>query len=236
MRKEPFAFGSFVHVVKRGARGLSIVEDDNDRNRFLLMLTHFNDEYCSLNWYRDLLNEKLHATFDRPSQWPERKRLVNIIAFCLLDNHFHLLLEEISDGGTARFMKRLGTGMAKRYNEKYNSKGSLFQGAYRARVIAADRYLRYVSAYIQVKNAFEMCEGGYARACSEFDRSYQWAASHSYCSLGDYMGNYTRPIIERGLLSDMFTHTEYRDFCRDIVLGRTEIPEDVLSHFTGFFE
>lgn len=63
MRKEEFTVGSYVHVVKRGTRGLPIVRDDIDRFRFLLMLTHFNDEFASLNWYRDLKDAGLHNSF-----------------------------------------------------------------------------------------------------------------------------------------------------------------------------
>ena len=115
MRKEDFTVGSYVHVVKRGTRGLPIVRDDADRFRFLLMLTHFNDHFASLNWYRDLVEENLHNYLSRPSHWPVQERLVNIIVFCLVENHFHLILEELIEGGIARFMQRLGTGMAKKF-------------------------------------------------------------------------------------------------------------------------
>lgn len=57
-------------------------------------------------------------------------------------------------------MKRLGIGMAKKYNERYKEKGSLFQGAYRAKTIVDDRYFRYVSTYVQLKNALDMYPGG----------------------------------------------------------------------------
>src|SRR3990167_2945067 len=101
MRKETFAVGSYIHVVQRGTRGLPIVRDEADRFRFLLTLTHFNDSFTSLNWSRDLHATGLHRTLERPSHWPNRDPLVIIAAFALVENHFHLLLQEITEGGIA---------------------------------------------------------------------------------------------------------------------------------------
>ncbi len=236
MRKEDFVVGSYVHIVKRGTRGLPIVRDDVDRFRFLLMLTHFNDQFASLNWYRDLMEENLHNSLLRPSHWPVQERLVNIIAFCLVENHFHLILEELSEGGIARFIQRLGTGMAKKFNERYKEKGALFQGAYRAKTISDDRYFRYVSAYVQLKNAIDVYPGGHLSARKDFNRAYDWACTYPYTSLGDYVGVFERPTVEKIFLASLFTPIEYREFGRDVVLGRYELDDLEKTHQSGFFE
>lgn len=236
MRKEPFGVGSFVHVIKRGARGLPIVRDDEDRRRFLLMLSHFNDDFASMNWFRDLLDANMQHAFERPAHWPERKAIVHIIGFCLLTNHFHLVLEEIVEGGIARFMQRLGVGMAKRFNEKYKERGSLFQGSYRAKTIDNENYLKYVSVYVQIKNAFDMHPNGYDRACKEFDSALAWAEAYPYCSLGDYAGTLDRPIIEKSLLRDLFSEEEYREFAKDVMQDRMGRSQDIIEHTSGVFE
>ncbi|OGG40923.1 hypothetical protein A2118_00005 [Candidatus Kaiserbacteria bacterium GWA2_50_9] len=235
MRKENFAVGSYAHTVKRGTRGLPIVRDDIDRFRFLLMLTHFNDTFTPLNWYRDLKDADLHNSLSRPAFWPVQERLVNIIAFCLVENHFHLILQGLIEGGIARFMHRLGTGMAKRFNERYVEHGSLFQGPYRAITIDDDRYFRYVSAYVQVKNTFDLYPGGQNSARNDFDRAYDWACAYPYSSLGDYTGNFDRPIVEKTFLSSLFIPVEYKEFARDVILGRNS-PDDSALHSTGLFE
>ena len=235
MRKENYSVDSYVHVVKKGTRGLPIVRDKTDRHHFLLMLTHFNDDFSPLNWRRDLYDAGLHYSFKRPEHWPEQKRIVNVIAFCLVGNHFHLLLQEIIDGGIARFMQRVGTGMAKRFNERYEEKGSLFQGSYRARTVQDDDYFRYVSVYIQVKNAFDVHPKGYRWACDHFDKAYDWASEYPYTSLGDYVGTFDRPIVEKGFLSSIYTPGEYLEFARDVILGRN-LPDELEPHSIGFFE
>ena len=231
MRKEPIDIGSFVHVIKRGTRGLPIVKDEGDKWRFLLMLNHFNDEYASENWFRDLRDEKIAHTLLRPKLWPAQEKLVKILGFCLLDNHFHLFLKEITENGIAKFMHRLGIGMTKGFNEKYKEKGSLFQGAYHSKTIEEDMYLRYVSVYIQVKNAFDMYPGGMKKALCEFDTAYDWASKYLYCSLGDYVGTRKSPIVETDLLGEIFTPAEYKSFARDCILGRAEFEEMLMVEF-----
>lgn len=219
MRKEPFTVNSIVHVIKRGSRGTSIVRDDTDRWRFVLMLRHFNDEYVSENWFRDLMDEKMADTLNRPSVWLKQKKLVNILCYNLLDNHFHLLLQEIQDGGIAKFMQKIGIGMTNSFNQKYKEKGSLFQGAYRSRTVEDDVYFRYVSAYIQIKNSFELYQGGIKEAFADFDRAYNWVATYPYCSLGNYAGIRESPLIDKVMLSEMFTPSEYKTFSRDFIDG-----------------
>ena len=236
MQKENFVLGSYVHVTKRGVRGLPIVRDKEDRDRFMLMLCHFNDTYSSQNWYRDIRESDVRNSYERPAHWPKQERLVNIVAFCLLNNHFHLVLEERQENGISRFMHKLGTGMAMKFNERYDEKGALFQGPYHARTISDDRYLRYVSAYVQFKNALDMYPGGKKMPQRNFDAAFAWASRYSYSSLGDYIGVFDRPIVEKTFLKSLSTQKEYRAYCKDFYYGRCEADENIQEHITGVFE
>jgi len=105
MRREPFSVGSFVHVMKRGARGGPIVRDENDRWRFLKLLHYLNDAKVPRNWERDISGEHIQSGFSRPDHWPEPEPYVSVLAFCLLDNHFHILAQEKQEDGMSRFMQ-----------------------------------------------------------------------------------------------------------------------------------
>ena len=233
---DDFVAGPYLHVVKRGTRGLPIVRDELDRFRFLLLLTHANDQFSSLNWYRDLQDEKLHDTLERPFSWPEQSPLVEIVAFALVENHFHILLRGLLEKGVPRFMQRIGIGMAKRYNERYKESGSLFQSGYRSKVVDDDDYFLYVSAYVQVKNAFDAHPSGYSWAHDHFDEAYDWARGYSYASLGDYDGSFERPLVSKEFLSSIYTPDEYREFARDVILGRHPLDEETRPYRSGFFE
>ena len=146
------------------------------------------------------------------------------------------LLQELTEGGVARFIKRLGIGMAKKYNERYKESGSLFQGAYRAKIISDDRYFRYVSAYVQLKNALDMYPNGHKSIQEDFNRAYDWACAYPYSSLGDYAGNFDRQIVDRAFHASLFTPVEYKEFAKDVILGRYELDDMENAHQSGFFE
>lgn len=231
MRKEPYSIGSYVHVIKRGTRGLPIVKDEGDRQRFVLMLRHLNDQFYPNNWFEDLREANLMRSFTRPTHWPPQNRLVEIICFCLVDNHFHLLLKEIIESGISAFMKRLGIAMTKYFNEKYKEKGSLFQSSFRSRTVDEDEYFQYVSAYIQVKNSLDLLPGGLKSATKNFNQAFKWAENYSYGSLGEFMGVRKRMITNPELLAEIFTPKEYKEFCRDFIGGKFGDQFDLLSPF-----
>src|SRR3989344_2655516 len=197
MRVEPHGIDSILHVTKRGARGLDIVRDEHDRHRFGKLLFYLNDTFSDTNWIDAL---KYRRPLERPEHWPEREPLVRILAWTLLSNHFHLLLEEIREGGTAKFMQRLCGSMSAASNSKYSETGSIFQGSYRCKTVDDDSYLRYLTFYIQVKNVFDMYPGGLAKAISNFEKAWEWALQYPYSSLRTYALDIESPIIEKELL------------------------------------
>ena len=225
MRKEPFTIGNYVHVYNRGSRKMPIVRDEADKWHFLEMLYYFNDESSMLNLLRELHESfkfDLNSELVWPNEWEPRKPIVKILAFILMENHFHLLLKETQENGIGRFMQKLGTGMANYFNNKYQESGGLFQGSYKAKTVQEDEYLEYLSVYIQVKNAFEMYPGGIEKAVQEFDKAYEFAINYSYGSLANFAGRMSRNsvIVEKELLGDMFPSPQkYKEFAKECIIG-----------------
>lgn len=219
MRIEPFTVGDFVHVYNRGNRKAEIVRDEKDKQHFLQMLRYFNTEHSIPHTFANL-KEHLGPHFDAalhwPDNWPKQKPIVKILAFALADNHYHLLLKEICEGGITKFMRKLGTGMTNYFNKKHEETGRLFQGAYKGRTIHKTAYLKYLSVYIQVKHPFEAMPGGVAAAMKNFDKAYEQAANYPYSSLGDYAGKRTSPIIDKDILGEIFpTPASYKKFAKE---------------------
>jgi len=77
-------------------------------------------------------------------------KLVSIIAYCLLPNHFHLVLKQESKDGISKFMQKLGTSYTMYFNTKYKRSGSLFQGKFKANLIGGDFGLPILSVYINL--------------------------------------------------------------------------------------
>jgi len=220
-RVEPHTVGSYVHVIKRGARGMEIVRDENDRWRFLKSLFYLNNNnYKQEKWEGELFKMKT-ALFEWPSSWPPREKLVEIVAYTLIPNHFHLLLKEIRENGVSIFMHGLCASMTLHFNEKYEEKGSIFQGAYRGRLVETDEYLKRVAIYIMVKNSFELLPGGLDRAIKNFDKAWEKSLEYRFSSLADYGSNRKSTIIDKGLLDEIFkTPKKFKEFAKDTMLGR----------------
>lgn len=193
MRVESFGIDSLIHVTNLGVRGADIVRDTADRKRFVRSLFYLNDTHSDPYWHEEVSRLPM---FGRPPHWPVREPLVHIIAWTLLSNHFHLLIQEICEGGTARFMQRFGGSLTMCFNQKYHERGSLFQSSYHGKTIDADAHLNYLAFYILVKNTLEMYPGGLAVALAHFDDAWEWATQYPFSSLRDHSLGESSPIID----------------------------------------
>lgn len=221
MRKEPYSVGSFVHVYKRGTRKMPIVRDDADRWRFLKLIRYVNDQNLPRNWERDIGPDLIRQNYARPQSWGDQKPYVSILAYCLMDNHFHLLLQERVDGGISKFMQRVCTSMSAAYNAKYTETGTLFQGSFRARTVKDDEQLQYLAAYIHVKNAFERYPAGLKAAIREYNRAYEWAKRDPFVGLeSDF------PILDQDVIRDvLLDNGRFRAYARDVMYSRADIDD-----------
>jgi putative transposase len=141
MNREPFSLGEFYHIYNHGVEERNLFADEEDSLRFLESMVEFNTKEALGGIYIKSLN---------PGGETPKTKLVNVVSYCLNPNHFHLLLEEISEGGISEFMKRVGGGYALYFNNKYKRKGALFRGTFKSVWINTNEYLLYVSAYINL--------------------------------------------------------------------------------------
>ena len=146
MRKESFAIGEYYHIYNRGVDKRKIVQDKFDSSRFIESLIEFNTvkpigSIFEKNRSKNKLSKiKIH------------KPLINIVAYCLNPNHFHMILEQIEDSGISKFMKRLAGGYSWYFNNRYKRSGTLFQGPFKAKHIDSNEYLLHVSTYVNLNN------------------------------------------------------------------------------------
>lgn len=219
MRKDNFGINDFVHVYNRGNRKQAIVKDDHDRIRFLRLLYYFNTKITPSNPMQSILKSNFN-NWEWPEKWQPRAPIVKILSFILLDNHFHLLLKEIVEGGTTLFMRRLGTGMTNYSNIKYQESGKLFQGSYKAKRVGKDSYLKYLCIYIQVKNLLELYPRGASQAIKSFDKFYKWATDYKFSSLVSYSKGDSLPIIDKDIFLEIFPNPKSFDlFAKDCILS-----------------
>jgi putative transposase len=146
MRKIPFINGEYYHIYNRGVDKRKVFLCHYDYLRFLKSLREFNCEDPVVSLY--LKDRLLAAKPLKTKKLPQGKKIVEIISYCLIPNHFHLILKQLKEGGISEFMKRVGGGYTWHFNYKYKRSGSLFQGTFKAIHIDTNSYLLYLSAYV----------------------------------------------------------------------------------------
>lgn len=235
IKVEPFTVGNFIHAYNRGNKKEPIFFSKTDYWRFLRELRFFNDQRDISEFARGLtdlitLQKEIlqgldpcegHNTFEWREEWGEQQPLVEILSYCLMPNHFHLLLREIIPNGISKFMKKIGGGYTVYRNSKSKDVGRIFQGQYRGKTVNDVAYLQYLDAYIQVMNPFELFEGGISAAMNDFDKAFQFALDYPFCSLGEACGLRNLGIVKRNYFKDTFEDlASYKEFCRDALLVR----------------
>jgi putative transposase len=142
IRKINFVINEYYHLYNRGNSKQKIFHDKEDHFRFISLMYACNSE----NNFRALSLGRKETPYD----FYRGDSIVAIGAYCLMSNHFHILITEIKDGGISKFMQKLSTACSMYYNKKYNRTGGLFEGKFKSQHVNSDRYLKYLFSYIHL--------------------------------------------------------------------------------------
>ena len=207
MQREPIETDGIYHIYNRGVDKRITFDDDDEYRYFIHFLYTLNDsKNTSTNIRRDFLsitksnnyqtatNEEGSTFFiSNPNNY-KRDMLVDIYAFVLMPNHYHLLLKQKVDNGVSKFMQKLGTGYTMMFNEKHERSGSLFQGRYKSKHILSDEQLRYITHYIHLnplgKNNLLNLEESV-----EYLKKYKWSSFPDYVEIKNFPSVTSRDFI-----------------------------------------
>lgn len=153
-RSTPFAPQEWFHCYNRGVEKRIIFENDSDYQRFLKLL-YLTNSTNSIH-----LSDLHSLSLPEVLQIPRGEPLAAIGAFCLMPNHYHLLLKEIRDGGISLFMQKLATAYTMYFNIKSKRTGGLFAGTFKSKHTKDDPYFQRVIRYIHC-NPAELYESGW---------------------------------------------------------------------------
>ncbi len=178
MRRISFTPGEFYHIYNRGTEKRNIFLRKNDYERFLALLFHCNNTANTVL----RLEEQL---FDESSR---EDTLVEIGSYCLMPNHFHLLIREKVEGGISRFMQKLSTAYTMYFNRYKQRNGVLFQGKFKATHVNTDRYLKYLIAYIHLNPVKLIDPNWKENGISDRKRAEEYLQRYYFSSFNDYRG------------------------------------------------
>ncbi len=216
MRKIPFVPGEHYHAYNRGTDKRIIFSTQNDVDRFIQSMEEFNVvEPIGSIYENSFIKNKLGNETSKSGK--NNKKLVNIIAYCLNPNHFHLILEEVTDSGISNFMKRLGGGYTKYYNAKQKRSGCLFQGVFKSVHIDSNKYLLHLSVYVNLNDRVHQLGNETSRLVKS---KSSWA-------------EYTNPaskeqVCKKDIILEQFKNIEdYKKYAIDTLKGMIDRKKDL---------
>lgn len=207
MKKVDFVVGNFYHIYSRGVEKREIFLDEKDFYRFLDYLFIFNDDKPG----------RFYFPQGRTSQ--ERDKLVGILCYTLLPNHFHLILTPLKDGGITQFMRKLLTGYAMYFNEKYKRTGTLFESRYKAKIIEGDTYFCHSTRYIHLNPLKLIMPEWKEKGISDWDKAIGFLINYKWSSLSFYLfGKNFLNIVEEKIVEEILevgTGEKYLEFLKE---------------------
>lgn len=141
-RKIPLVTGDYYHVYNRSVFGVPLFKREREAKNFIKALIY----YTLTKPPRRLSFEKRY----RQNIKDFDNRLVSILAYCVMPNHFHLLLKQEAEQGISKYMQRLTLSFVRYYNTLHKQKGPLFESKFKAVHIESENQLLHVSRYIHL--------------------------------------------------------------------------------------
>ncbi|TSC68578.1 MAG: hypothetical protein G01um101456_573 [Parcubacteria group bacterium Gr01-1014_56] len=184
-----FAPDEFYHLYNRGTDKRKVFLTREDYERFLSLLYLSNNiDPVRVDNIRNLKSQQGRTLLETALRSPRAQPLVDIGAYCLMPNHFHLLVREIQDGGISLFMQKLTTAYTMYFNIRHERSGALFQGKFKATHADDDRYLSYLLAYIHL-NPIKLIDPKWKEnGIRNQRRAKLYLERYAYSSYLDYLG------------------------------------------------
>ncbi len=195
------------HVYNRGAEKRHIFESRTDYKRFIKSTQYY--------LFKGPKPKFSHFSQEKISKLRLNDKICDILAYCLMPNHFHLLLKQNTNGGITEFLSKLSNSYTKYFNLKYDRVGALFQGEFKSVLIESDEQLVHVSRYIHLNPV--------ASFLVTKPENWEWSSYMEYLDQNSSGFCQTTQIL--GLFKDSVA---YRQFVEDQIAYAQEL--EIIKH------
>jgi len=237
-RKEEFLNGELYHITSRAIDDNLLFKNTNDYFRSIYSIYEFNnaDPVSIFNRRRDRIIEKkreksceLRGRTDfSAADVDKRNKFVEVLAFCLMPNHVHLLLKQLKSGGISKFMQKVGGGYGRYFNDKYLRKGHVFQDTFKSVHIKDNNQLMVVFTYIHA-NPLSLTDPGWKekgiknpkKAIKFLEEEYRWSSYFDYIGKKNFPSVTTRDFA----LEAMGGAEECKDAIKNWVLYHKDLSD-----------
>lgn len=205
-RKLVFANEEIYHVYNRGVEKRPTFTNKWELDRALLTLDYYRFASLPIKLSKFLILPYSEQTQLLESIKKDNEKLVEIICFCLMPNHFHFMLKQKVDIGISIFISNFTNSYTKYFNTKNERVGPLFQGIFKAVRIESEEQLIHVSRYIRLNPV------------SSFLIEPEELENYWWSSYPEYLGMSNKNITDKELVLNIFASVEeYKQFVLDQV-------------------
>lgn len=185
-----FSENSIFHIYNRGNNKEKIFFDQEDYKAFL-----FRFGLCLGFTEEELKRQVLTAiSYSRIRITETKKGSFKLHAFCLMPNHFHLMIEQIGEISISSLMLKFCTSYSKYINKKYNRIGHVFQDQFKAVLLESNEQYMWTSSYIHMNPVK--------------DKIVKYPLEYAWSSYADYASDRNLTIINKELLLQTFGDKE----------------------------
>ena len=188
--------GEYYHIYNRGNSKQKIFHDKQDYQYFikLLFLSNGENKFRTLPLGNDIYDVE------------KGKQIIGIGAYCLMPNHFHILVTQTEKDGISKFMHKIASGYSHYYNKKYERTGTLFEGKFKSAYIDNDRYLKYLFSYIHLNPVKLIQQDWKGKGIKDKTQAVSFLRDYKYSSFPDYMGVVRKEniILNKKIFPDYF--------------------------------
>lgn len=195
--RPPLVTGEMYHLYNRGVAKGILYQNSRDYEHFLEILSFFRDADPP-----EKISRIAPKTLARELAEEPKHPLVQILAFCLMPNHFHLLVQQLQDGGISTFMRRSLDSYTRYFNTKNDRVGTMYQGKFQAVHVETDQQLLHLSRYIHLNP--------YVAQLIQDPAAYRWSSLLNY-----ERGEISRLCDPSFILEMAGSPKQYMDFVQD---------------------
>ncbi|MDO8510197.1 MAG: transposase [bacterium] len=204
MRTITFSEGNFYHLYNKGSNVLTIFRGDEDKWRFIFLILYLQSDVSFPHVTRAIDNFKKGEQFgidEFSKKEIERTRSVELIAFTVLPDHFHLIVKKTSRGKIATYMKRVQNAYAKYFNAKYKKTGHVFNGPYKGLRLNNKEEMLLLSSFIHL-------EPGSQKIWRHKEHGYPWSSLQDCIKTNRWL-----PLLANEEILDQFSSDkEFKKF------------------------
>lgn len=207
--KPDFAVGGVYHLYNRSVAKQDVFVTNEDIDRFLLTLSFYREAEPE-GKLSALVPEKRHL-FDATMVTTP---LVEILAYCIMPTHFHLVVRQTAEAGVSTFMRRALNSFTRAFNTRHHRVGAVFQGVYQAVAVESDEQLLHLSRYVHLNP--------YVARLVTDALTYRWSSLGQVIEGRDSRlchGSFLHELAGSGAAYQAFV-TDYAEYARDLAAYR----------------